>query len=283
MEQKSWVILATTCSKMSEKKFRGWVFTINNYTDSDVEGVKNLECKAIKAGFEVGENGTPHIQGAVYFKSARHLGGVKKLLPRSHLEPMRGNWDQQDYCLKDGSILRKEGDVQQGKRADLEAFRDAVKRKAPDGELFEDHLNCVAKYPRLELRLKQSFARDESREFRDVDVIVHWGEAGTGKTRTPYEAGAYMFSDYEHGWWDDYQGEEIICIDEFYGGIKYSQLLRLLDGYQCRLKIKGGFTYARWTKVYITSNKEPKEWYAVGLTDALKRRITKVIHFDQLK
>jgi hypothetical protein len=143
----------------------------------------------------------------------------------------------------------------------------------------EEHLTHLAKYPRLRNELRMDYLKVETRPFRQVEVIVHWGDAGTGKTKKPYEEGAFIFDDYDNGWWDGYDGESVICLDDFYGGIKYSYLLRLLDGYQCRLKIKGGFTYAQWSKVYITSNKKPSEWYAQGMTNALGRRITDVETF----
>jgi hypothetical protein len=187
------------------------------------------------------------------------------------------------YTSKDKNVVwfKVPPASEQGVRTDLVEFRDAIKRNADDAELFENHLQCLAKYPRLENRLRESFLKQSTREFRDVQVIVHWGDAGTGKTRKPYEEGAYLFDDYENGWWDGYAGESVICLDDFYGGIKYAFLLRLLDGYQCRLKIKGGFTYARWSKIYITSNKQPHEWYSVGLTPALDRRISQVIYFSK--
>ena len=37
--------------------------------------------------------------------------------------------------------------------------------------------------------------------------------------------------------------------------------MRLLDGYKLQLPIKGGFTYARWRRVIITSNDHPDDWY----------------------
>lgn len=83
-------------------------------------------------------------------------------------------------------------------------------------------------------------------------------------------------------WWDGYDGEETLLIDEFYGQLKVSRMLALLDGYQCRLPVKGNFTYAQWTKVYITSNTKASEWYTnipVQVSDALQRRISDEIEF----
>ena len=91
----------------------------------------------------------------------------------------------------------------------------------------------------------------------------------------------YVFDDYRNGWWDGYSGQSVLLIDEFYGNIAYSTFLKLLDGYQIRLNIKGSFTYAKWTTVFITSNQHPKDWYPNGLTDAMNRRITDIKHIQK--
>jgi len=274
---------------------RGWIFTIHNYTQEQIQRgrvwLETEECIGISAGLEIApQTGSRHIQGYVRLSTKDRKGKFRKIIgPNAngktdwYLNPACADWVKNaKYTSKDDNVIwHKVPPVKhQGVRTDLVDFRDAIKRKADDTELFENHLSCLAKYPRLERRLKESYDKAETRDFRNVEVIVHWGAAGTGKTRAPYEEGAYIFDDYEHGWWDGYDGESIICFDDFYGGIKYAYFLRLLDGYQCRLKVKGGFTYARWTKIYITSNKAPKDWYSLGLTDALNRRITSVHHFN---
>lgn len=265
-------------SQMTGEKSHKYVFTINNYTADDLAAVKEIDCQRIRAGLEVGKNGTPHVQGAIVFKSQRTIAAVcRDLGGHAHLEVMRGTWGDQKYCLKDGNVLRCDDYTNQGQRNDLVKFREAIKRGADDIELLEDHLREVAKFPRLIGMARQAYSKRDSREFRRLEVIVIVGAAGSGKTKRAYDEGAYVFDDYEDGWWDGYEGEEVLLIDEFYGGIKYSKLLKLLDGYQHRLKVKGGFVYARWTKVYITSNTEPQFWYSQGLTPALDRRISEVI------
>jgi hypothetical protein len=252
------------------------------------------ECLGISAGLELcPKTGTPHIQGYVRLNDAVKKGRFRKIIgPNAKgenqfwMKKADADWTANaKYTSKDECVVWHKVPPlgHQGARTDLSNFREAVKRGADDAELFEQHLPILAKYPRLEGRLKQSFLKRSTREFRDVQVIVHWGAAGTGKTRKPYEEGAYLFDDYENGWWDGYEGESVICLDEFYGGIKFNSLLRLLDGYQCRLKVKGGFTYAQWSKIYITSNVDPSSWYPNIVDErkqALARRITQIIHFN---
>lgn len=274
---------------------RGWCFTIHNYTDEQLRRgmvwLETHECIGISAGLEISpKTGSPHIQGYVRLNDSVKKGRFRKIIgPNSKglenfwMKKANADWTANaKYTSKDENVIwfKIPPVSHQGVRTELDEFKEAIKRKADDAELFEKHLPVLAKYPKLENRLKQSFLKAQTREFRDVQVIVHWGKTGTGKTRTPYEEGAFLFDDYDNGWWDGYDGESVICLDEFYGGIKFSSLLRWLDGYQLRLKIKGGFTYAQWSKVYITSNVPPSQWYP-NINDERKNALFR--RFSQIK
>jgi hypothetical protein len=120
-----------------------------------------------------------------------------------------------------------------------------------------------------------------TKDERDVRVEVFWGGAGTGKTREVMlrDGGAFFVNAGDTFPFDGYGGEKTICLDDFYGGLPYHYLLRVLHGWQLRIPVKGSHRYARWTRVFITSNKPPEQWYQQGMTDALKRRIHSVRYF----
>lgn len=79
-------------------------------------------------------------------------------------------------------------------------------------------------------------------------------------------------------WFDGYDGQSVLIIDDFSGWIKYRFLLRLLDGYQVRLEVKGSHTWAAWTEVYITSNVPPEGWYERGAPPELLRRLDEIVY-----
>ena len=263
---------------------KSWVFTIANYTQTDIDAVKGIPCQRIVAGFEISpQTHMKHIQGAIVMKKTyRRSGMCQALGGRAHVQPMQGTWADQEYCIKDENILRIGDYTKQGKRSDIQSFRDAIKRGCSDIELLENgHLTHIAKFPRLLTFARSAYAREMSKSFRHIRVFVRWGDAGAGKTRYVHDThgeDVYVFDDYRNGWWDGYNGQKVLLIDEFYGNIAYATFLKLLDGYQIRLNIKGDFTYAQWTTIYITSNKHPREWYTEGFTDAMKRRITHIEH-----
>ena len=86
-----------------------WVFTLNNYTDDEVSKIKSLapSCHYLVIGFEVGDTGTPHLQGYVCFATTKRLSGAKiALSPRVHLEVKRGTpFEAATYCKKEGDFF----------------------------------------------------------------------------------------------------------------------------------------------------------------------------------
>lgn len=103
--------LGNTNSKpISVKRSRGYVFTMNNYSKDDwhktLAYFQSKKCVYI-LGKEIGElNGTPHIQGYVYFNSAATWGTLKKNLKKgTHIEVAKGNTQANYvYCSKEGDF-----------------------------------------------------------------------------------------------------------------------------------------------------------------------------------
>jgi len=68
---------------------RKWVFTLNNYTEADIERIKGVlkadACYYAVVGKEVRESGMPHLQGFVHFKARIRLTAPhKKLHDKAH-------------------------------------------------------------------------------------------------------------------------------------------------------------------------------------------------------
>lgn len=87
----------------------GWFFTFNNYEEGDVTALLAfLEARAAKWAFqeEVGEEGTPHLQGQLVLKKKERWSAFG-LSPSFHWEKTRHEQKAAAYCLKDET--RKEG------------------------------------------------------------------------------------------------------------------------------------------------------------------------------
>lgn len=116
--------------------------------------------------------------------------------------------------------------------------------------------------------------------YISLKVIVYIGETGAGKSRTAAEVASDGTTYYKPRgeWWDGYQQQNTVIIDDFYGWIKYDEILKICDRYPYQVPIKGGYEQFTSKRIIITSN-EPIEnwykgdWYKEEQLKALKRRI----------
>nr|QXP07602.1 MAG: replication associated protein [Arizlama virus] len=228
-----------------------------------------------------------HFQGYLELTHPEKLSWMKKLSNSAHWEPRRGTREQaRDYCRKTETQVEPPVEMGewikgQGNRSDLNEVCDYAKNHSMR-DVAEEYPSTYVKYYKGLNELKGRLA--DNKAMRNLEVIVLWGDTGVGKTRYVYDNEKIedifkLDYDNEHVWFDGYNGEKVLLLDDFYGWIKWTMILNLLDRYPMRLPIKGSFTYAQWTKVYITSNKPPEEWYCIK-TEPLMRRITKVIHME---
>lgn len=102
------------------RKSKYWCFTLNNYDEGDINQLRNLMDSGtlvsyVVFGREVGENGTPHLQGYVEFKTRWDLVRcTRSFLPRAHFEQRRGTpQEAADYCKKDGD-WEQSGEISTG-------------------------------------------------------------------------------------------------------------------------------------------------------------------------
>jgi len=266
---------------------RSYCITLNNYTLDELETIYNEQHKYryLILGAEVGESGTKHLQGYIELWKPQRISYFKDSgLGRAHLEKRQGSRDAaRGYCIKDGDYVEfgtwESGG--QGSRNDLKNIIKAVRADVPLLDIMTEMPESCSKHLRFIEKYTALYERETTKEFRHVDVEVLVGASGAGKTRKAreYDENIFLVDSEASFAFDGYNGEKTILIDEFYGGIKYSQLLRILDGHQYRVNVKGSHRYAKWNKVFITSNDTPDTWYRFGLTPALARRISRVTTF----
>lgn len=229
---------------------------------------------------ESGEGEKPHIQGFIHFQRPVAMTTLKSRLKANwlHCEAARDSEACSEYCSKADSSTntRHYGPVTVGTRPNYaektvkptDALCDMVARGYSDEKLAEEAPWAILRHSRGINALRYAHLRAESRKWRDVEVIILCGYAGTGKTAwaiaTSGEDASYYKPDLSKQtlWYDGYQGERTLILDDFRGSsMRFEELLKVLDGHQLQLPIKGGHTYAMWTRVVITSNTTPDEWY----------------------
>lgn len=138
---------------------KNWCFTLNNYTDDDITRLNDLTntdhtVAYIIYGKEIGESGTPHLQGYINVTQRLRFTTVKDIIGSNpHVEVARNVNASINYCKKDGNWVefgkRENG---QGARTDLESFKIAVKAGLFSlSEIRETFSAVYAKYPRFVL------------------------------------------------------------------------------------------------------------------------------------
>lgn len=112
-----------------------------------------------------------------------------------------------------------------------------------------------------------------------TETIVYWGPPGSGKSRHVHELApdAYWLPKPEGGgtvWFEGYDGQSDVVIDEFYGWITRDLMCRLCDRYPLHVQTKGGAVTFVAKRIFITSNKPPEQWWRrVGL-GPMQRRLS---------
>lgn len=100
-------------TKPLRSRGRRFVFTLNNYTEEEVQGLENVFVSMSQyfvMGREEGEQGTPHIQGYVEFKNQVDFTRLKSINNRVHWEKAKGTRRHNEvYCTKEKKfIIHKE-------------------------------------------------------------------------------------------------------------------------------------------------------------------------------
>lgn len=266
-------------------RIRNFCFTHNNYPDTQLQD--NLECKYIIYGKEVGESGTPHLQGLVTFANGRSLSAAIKALPGCHVEVARNLTAAIEYCKKDGDYTeRGTAPLTPKDKGDKEKERwQSILAHAGDAEWLEENEPMVALIHDRALERAAKRARPEPQTLDTAKMPHEWyyGAPGTGKSRAARDAnpGAYI-KDPQNRWWDGYQDQDVVIIDDFdkYQVKMGGDMKRWLDRYPFQAESKGSQTLIRPKKIIITSNYHPDEIWEDSITqEAIKRRV----HITQFK
>lgn len=263
---------------MAGTRSRGWSYTVNGYSDEDIERIRALDVEYGVFGREVAPTtGALHLQCYAYFKNARTFAQVKALLPEgAHIEKANGNAEQnRAYCMKEGHAEEKGACPAQGKRSDVDKIRELVRA----GATIQQIADVAPSYQALKFgQTLLSIAPNTSLRL-GLRVEWLWGPTGAGKTRAAYEEasaiGEVWISSRNLKWWDGYTGQPCVIFDDLRGDFcTFHEMLRILDIYPLRVEVKGGSVAAAYTHVWITSAFPPTNlWQSVEDKGQLMRRI----------
>jgi len=257
---------------------RYWILTVphEHFTPYLPDGVQ-----WIKGQLERGDGGYLHWQFVVAFPKNVRLSAVRGTFGPHHAELTRSE-RAVDYCSKSLSAVvgtQFELGVRLVRRNDKRDW-ESVWESAKSGDFDAIDASLRVQHYR---GLKQIAADHLTPLAMERNVFVFWGVTGAGKSRRAWaEAGLDAYpKDPRTKFWCGYGGQPHVVIDEFRGGIDVAHLLRWLDRYPVTVETKGSATVLRASRIWITSNIPPEQWFPVldpATMEALLRRIH-VFHF----
>lgn len=226
-------------------------------------------------------------------------------------------WHNKRYCEKDGDgftlgeaaswdeeNLKALGN-NQGKRTDIEAMAKDF-RENP----WETKLTKARKFPNQFCNYNRAFEKlltlerdyqyhsdyHNSERKNNMKNYVYHGPAGCGKSHTVEQEVKKLIRDNPHlrvyyktiqKWWEGYDGEEIVVIDDFRSSMPFSELLNLMDGKPFRREAKGTSICLRAHHIFFTTPHPPNMWYKKLMeedgdaSEQLERRIYQLREFTR--
>lgn len=266
-------------------KARDYCFTLNNYTQEHIQLLEELDCAYVVYGKEVGESGTPHLQGYVRFPTPRTVSSVIKKIKGAHIEIKKGTFEQAiAYCKKDGDVyergvapMTKEQKGDCNKRRHEDAFQ-----AAKDGRFDDIPADLRTRFYGTYKKIREDHL-PKPEPLTELQNEWCYGPTGTGKSRSAQEMypDAYL-KKANTKWWDGYIDQEVVIIDDF---DKYHvqlgyELKIWLDHYPFQAERKGGSMDIRPKKIIITSNYHPADiWDDNRTLEPVLRRV-KLVKYE---
>lgn len=246
-------------------KTRGYCYTLNNWTEEEYRDLTKVKCRYQVIGREVGESGTPHLQGYIYFDNPRAFTAVRKLCARWHIEMARGDASENiNYCTKDGNYEEFGDRPRQGRRVDLDELKEEILGGKRVEDIAMEQPLTYHMYGRTLNKIEDIALRKRFRTEM-TQGIWYWGETGVGKSHKAFDGfnpeTHYVWPN-DNGWWDGYIGQDTVIINDFRGEIRYNELLNLVDKfpYSVKRRCREPMPFTSKT-VIITSSLSPEQIY----------------------
>lgn len=235
------------------------------------------------------DTGRIHSQGYIELNSPMRMAGVKKLFKNDkiHLERRFGKREEaRDYCLKEDTHVDgpyEIGDWEkggQGARSDLIDLKRYIDTGKSERDVVDDFPEMYIKYS---TGIRRVLEKKQTRRNWKTFVTVYYGKTGHGKSETAWEHFPDAYPKMAtNKWWDGYDGDERVIIDDFRGAFEWEYLLTLLDKYPMLVETKGGTKQFLAKNIIITSAIHPALWYETKDGDSiaqLLRRIDEIWQF----
>jgi hypothetical protein len=271
---------------MAQSRF--WCFTLNNYTQDELGNLDawcaDEDVEYAVLGREIGDSGTPHIQGYIQFVSRKRIGSLRGRFARAHFEIARCPAKAAAYCKKDGeySEFGEAGRVPTRAERGVRTLAASRREELADTYRMGGPSAAEAADPALWAYNGHTLIRNVHRAplpRPDISGVWYFGPPGTGKSKLAWERYPCAYpKPSTTKWWNGYRGESVAIIDDLSPAtISYQHLLVWVDRYPCLVETKGGMMPLEVSTIVVTSNYRPEEVWpdanSVSIA-AVRRRFT---------
>ena len=296
--------------KSCPSKSTGYAFTLNNYTDSDIQCIKELanvpRVTRLVCEPEVGKDGTPHLQGYIAFKKPQTMKNVETWLGgHVHLErPRKSPRENFHYCTKDGTafitkgfedVIRTEENMRKKKETANDRAIEILKdiKELPRDEFIRKHASFYLYKRQIYDKFKTEYEMETMDNYegnlKDKNFWIY-GSAGSGKSMlaAKWLPEEFILRKTSNKWFDGYTRKvKLIVIDDLCPNLNDQSartMKNLADRYKFVVEVKNS-TIVISPKDYcllITTNYTLEEIFP-NATDIepIKRRFT-VINMDEV-
>lgn len=271
---------------MPAPQSKNWCFTWNNYPEDAADILEELDhhdkIEYLVAGREVGESGTPHLQGFVRWYEVMTRSRVIMLLPGCHVEKTKGSAAQAiAYCKKEdqsehgpiefGKVPRTQGSGQADRWKRVRASAAAGDFAAIDDEIYCKYIN--------NMRAIHAEAQSMPAPLVAPDHLWIYGETGSGKSHVVATTYPGRYIKNLNKWWDGYTDQGVVHIDEIDPTHTYMTgfLKSWCDKWAFNGEYKGSSRMLRPPRIIVTSNYSIDDMgFPPKCCAAIKRRFTEV-------
>lgn len=256
-------------------------YTFTDFTQTDIDYNADTMKLLMYATELCPDTNRLHLQGYVTFINKTSLKQAKKHLNNSsiHLEPAIA--DYQHNLLYIQGPYEKDGKIKpvndtfilygepprsnQGKRNDLQHLCQQLKDcTITIQDIIDTFPGKYHLYRKTFEKITQT-VQDKNYRKDMTKGIWYYGDTGTGKSHRAfkdYNPDTHYIYPNDNGWWDGYDGQDTIIINDFRGEISYNQLLQIIDKwpYQLRRRNQQPRQLIAST-VIITSSLPPSQIY----------------------
>ncbi len=272
---------------------RNWVFTLYGYPEFEDEVNGTFWAKfgaTLKYGIcQIERCPTTerlHLQGYVEFSNAVRMSMLTRALPGIHVEPRNGTRAQAiEYCRKEETRVSgpfEYGTLETpgvGHRSDIDDLRQAITSGKSEQYIFENH---TTQYLRCQRSIRRAMNFYVKNRWVETQLTVLIGPTRVGKTTLIQTLYPKAFWKDHTKWWDGYEGQTTVVMDEFHGSIPVATM-KVLVGCSTPLKVetKGGYVPYVGALVIIIANVGIDRWWnwenIRSPKEAILERITELL------